>query len=339
MGDMDAAVDRAVSELAGSGQPGSAEPASSSQPPSATVTPAAAPATGAGSAPASDESGTPATAAITPADDDGELLNSKDWLDLEKRKGILKGARTRERDAVLRDLGLRPDVPLDQLRPHLSLLLSDAGEYHRQLTEALQRRGILAAPAVEPPTAPPAPEPPPQRRPLPQPDLLFADGRRAFSAEAAAELADWVAEGLRAEFAQVLDERLGPLQETDRALRADQIRLRAHETAAAVIGEASTWAYFDEFREQIADMMAADKRVTVHSAYNRLLQERLKTEPQRIKEQARQETLREIRSTRTGSPSIVPGQAPVAAPRKSGGSLDDVFTQAVNRAFASVGTS
>lgn len=345
MGDtVDAAVDRAVSDLAGSGNPPSAEPTSATAPSplrsTSTATPAAEPATGAGSAPASvsPTTTTAAAGAITQGDDDGELLSQKDWLDVEKRRAILKGARTKERTTILRDLGLRSDVPLEQLRPHLSLMLSDIGEYHRQLTDTLQRRGLIQQPHEAPsaqPQAPPAP-PPQQRRELPEPDLVFADGRRAFSAEAAAELADWVAEGLRQEFNQALEDRLNPLQETHTAVRAAQIRMQAHDHASQVIGEASQWAHFGEFREQIADMMDADKRVTVFSAYNRLLQEKLKTEPARLKEQARQETLREIRTSRTGSPSIVPGQAPVAASRKSGGSLDDVFSDAVSRAFATV---
>jgi len=35
----------------------------------------------------------------------------------------------------------------------------------------------------------------------------------------------------------------------------------------------------------------------------------------------------------------VPGQAPVAAGRKGGGSIDDQFTAAVSRAFATVGAT
>lgn len=213
-------------------------------------------------------------------------------------------------------------------------MMSDIGEYHRQLTDALQRRGVLQAP--EPP-APPAPPPAAyEPSPIPQPDLVFADGRRAFSAEGAAALVQWAIEGLRSEVAATMDERLSPLQQTHTQLRAQQIQQEAHETASSIITEASSWAHFDEFRTKIADMIHADGRHTVFSAYNRLLQEKLKTESARLKEQTRTETLQEIRSARTGAPSIVPGQAPVAAQRKPSGNLDDLIGAAVSRAYATV---
>ncbi|HEV8208516.1 MAG TPA: hypothetical protein VGP77_00280 [Vicinamibacterales bacterium] len=271
-----------------------------------------------------------------PDDDDGPTLNSQDWLDLDKRRSILNGARTKERTKLLSSLGLRTETPLETLRPHLALMTSDVVEYHRQLTDSLQRRGLLPAAAAPPAPVPDRADPaPPQPRAMPQPDLQFSDGRRAYSAEGAADLIDWATQNLRDEWDQMLAARLGPMESTHAAVRGAQMRAEANQVAADVIAEASTWAYFDDFRGQIADLMAQDKRVTVHSAYNRLLQERLKTEPAKIREQARQATLQEIRTTtRNGGASIVPGQAIVAEKRKGSGGLDDLFEQAVNRALA-----
>ena len=336
---MDAAIDRAASTLAGSGQPGSAEAAApSASSSSAAGSPPAAPAAGSGvteSAPAASTQGAPA--ATGPGDDDGDTLSSQDWLDLQKRREILNGARTRERAKLLKDLGLSTDAPLDQVRQHLSLMLTDLPEYHRQLTATLQARGVIPRPAAsEPPTAPQAARP--TRAPMPQPDLVFSDGRRAYSAESAAALVDWVADGLRNEFGVLLDERLGPMQQTHQAMRAQQFQAEARQIADTVLAEASTWAYFSEFAPRIAEMMQADRRVTVQSAYNRLLQERLKTEPARLKEEARQATLRELQTTtKTGSPSITPGR-PVVAERRKGGSssLDDALDAAISRAVATV---
>lgn len=336
MGDMDSAVDRAVETLAGSGTPSSPSTPAPSPSVSAPVTPAGASA-GPGSGPTPATPSDSARAAIPPDDDDGSTLNSQDWLDLEKRRSILSGARTKERSKLLSSLGLRNETPLETLRPHLALMTSDVVEYHRQLTDSLQRRGLLRPAAAAPPA--PAPErseqPPPQPRAMPQPDLQFSDGRRAYSAEGAADLIDWATDNLRAEWDQMLAARLGPMESTHAAVRGAQMRAEANQVASDVISEASTWAYFEDFREEIANLMQQDKRVTVHSAYNRLLQERLKTEPAKIREQARQATLQEIRSTtRNGGASIVPGQAIVAEKRKGSGGLDDLFEQAVNRALA-----
>lgn len=338
MGDMDQAVDHAMSVLSGSGNPPPAEapaPSSSNGLPSAPVTPARAPTTGPGLGSASDTSGSTVEATRPPEDDDGDTLAAPEWLDLEKRRTILKSARAKERATLLRDLGLSPEMPIDRLRPHLSLMMRDIGEYHRQLTDALQRQGILQAPPPPAPAAPaPSPSAPATPEPIPQPDLVFADGRRAYSAEGAAALVQWAIEGLRSDVVAEMEERLSPLQQTHQQLRAQEIRRVAHDQAAGIMAEASTWAHFDEFREKIADMIQADKRHTVFSAYNRLLQEKLKTESARLKEQTRTETLQEIRSARPGAPSIVPGQAPVAAQRKTGGTLDDLIGQAVTRAYA-----
>ncbi len=337
MGDIDAAVDKAVSTLSGSGNPPSPSGSPADVTPASTPTaPSGVPATTPGPGVASVPAATPEGATTLPGDDDGATLQSQDWLDLEKRRSILNGARTKERSKLLASLGLRDDTPVETLRPHLTLLMRDAVEYHRQLTDSLQRRGLLAAAAATPPTPPPPQRTAPATRPIPQPDLHFSDGRRAYSAEGAADLVDWATANMRDELDEMLAARLGPLEETNEVVRGEHMRAEAHQIAADVLAEASTWAYFDEFKSQIADLMTQDKRVTVHSAYNRLLQQKLKTEPAKIREQARIATLQDIRQARPGgSVSIVPGAAPVAEkPRRGGGSLDDVFEQAVNRAIA-----
>lgn len=165
---------------------------------------------------------------------------------------------------------------------------------------------------------------------------MFSDGRRAYSEAAQAELMEWQREQLTAQFNRELDERFGPLQETHEHVQQEVMRNEARQVAQATLDECQHWHRFGEFRNKIAEMMIADKRVTVFSAYNRLLQSALKTETTRVKEQARTETLDEL-SRRPGQ-SLVPGSPASTiidpASRKKGSSFDDTLTDAVSRAMA-----
>lgn len=333
------AVDRAVTDLSAGGDQPPATPAapntSTTPPPSSTAaaSPPAVPAAGSGTEPQPPTSTQPATGAKDQGDDDGETLNSKDWLSLEKRREILKGARDKQRRVMLQELGLKEETPLDALRPHLTLMMADPAEYYRQLGETLRARGVIPAEPAAPQVQPPPPPPPQPRRP-PQPDLVFADGRQAYSAEAAANLVDFAMAMLRGEFAQVLEDRLSPLQQTHEAVRTSQIRQQAYTVASEAINEASTWIHFEELRPKIAALMAADKRVTLQSAYNRLLQEKMKTEPAKIREETRLATLKEIQQAPHQAQGIVPRSgAAITNPNSRPKTMDDVFGDAVSKAL------
>ncbi len=354
-GDIGAAVDRAATAVSGGTTATTEAPSTSTSTPAKQPTPAPSSSTPAGGSPspapaaASGSEAAPTTAGKTQApatgatDEDGEIIQDQGWLNLDKRRTILSNARTKAqqqaRETILeQELGLPKGVNLQSVRTHLQMLGSDAVAYHRQLGENLRRRGLLPpeGASTPPPTTVQTPPAAATPRPRPQPDLVFNDGRRAYSEEAQADLLEWQSEQLTAQFNRALEERLGPMQETHEIVQAEAVRNEAHAVAAATLEEASTWHRFGEFKKQIAELMVADRRVTVFSAYNRLLQAALKNENARVAEESRTATLDEL-SRRPGR-DLVPG-SPAAtvvdpAARKRGGSLDDLLTDAVTRSIA-----
>lgn len=343
----DNAVDQAVSTLSGVPASNPATPsestssAPSSSPLSASAAPPDASAAGSGSEPAPSENIEAASTAPASGEDDGEILQSQAWLDLEKRRSILNNARAKERQRVIEsEFGLPRGANLEQWRPHIHALSTDVVGYWRQLGETLLQAGILPnAPqgqydAGSAPSAPQARPDPRQQLQRPEPALIFADGRRAFDEAGAEQLVSWAITSAREDMRREFEQRFGPLEQTDTRLRAEEVRMTAHRVAADAIGEAKTWAHFEELRPQIAELMEGDRRVTLFSAYNRLLQPLLRGKSERIKEETRLATLKEVQSRPGGRTSIVPGASNVAVASNRGRSMEDVFDRAVSAAIA-----
>ncbi len=107
----------------------------------------------------------------------------------------------------------------------------------------------------------------------------------------------------------------------------------------AKLKEAESWEGFNELKPEIAKLMDADGRVTFESAYNRLYQPWRKEQARQLKEQTRQEVLKEIKTTPAAAgKSIKPGSpVPTAKASRRGRSFDSDLDSAVSKAFAQVG--
>jgi hypothetical protein len=121
-------------------------------------------------------------------------------------------------------------------------------------------------------------------------------------------------------------------------IESDRMESMASDYARSQIEEMKTWPHFDEFRERMGRMMLADGRVTLESAYNRLLRDRLKNRDTEIREETRTKTLEELRTApdpntpRPGKP--MPSQAGRA---RKGQSLDTRIDQAFEKAVSHLG--
>jgi hypothetical protein len=230
----------------------------------------------------------------------------------------LENARTKARqeaEQAFRDrYGLSADYDPQAVRTHLEWLARDPVGYVRALDQQIQARGLA------PPTVPAE---------RPQPDMRAEDGTPVYSAPAMERLLAWQAQQIDQKLAQLIE----PLQATHQTVQAQQLRERAWSDATAEFEEAKTWDGFDELRPEIAKLMAADKRVTLWSAYNRLQQARLKTRDEQIRRDTRQATLAELQQAPTPN-TAVPSAVLPRASRAKAGSFEARLDEAVSAALA-----
>lgn len=320
-GDISAAIEKATASPEPSGSP-SPSAAPSSAP--AAAPPSAPPARGSGSEPtpsAPRSAVAPTTRASEPSDPSGKPVEPP----AERWPSILENARTKARqeaEAQFRELyGLSQGVDPVAVRAHLSALMADPVAYHRQLTDSLTRQGLMGQP-----------QQPAQR---PAPDLRSEDGRAAYSAEALEQLLAWQ----QAQLDQKLSQILAPLQQTHQTVQVERMRQQAWSSAEAEVSEAKTWDGFEELRPQIHELMAADKRVTLWSAYNRLHQAQLKDRDEKIRRETRQATLTELQS-RPNPSTVTPAQPRLSGtPRSNGRGLNADLDDAIARAMAQHGAA
>ena len=335
--DISAAVDKAAAGTPAptSSTPASPPPASPAKP--SPSTPAAAPVTlpgapavpagTAGQAPKPRSTGAPTTEASGPS---ASAETPSGEPPRERWDAILENARSKAaaeaRQAFAQALGVAPDVEPNRLAPHIQALLRDPVAYYQALGTSLARAGALRAepehPAIEPP----------------RPDVRAEDGTMVYSAQAMEQLLNYQALQLRDYFEQKMTGELQPLQEMHAQVQQHQMRVQAHEAASADLSEAEQWADFQKYRPQIAEMMAADRRVTLWSAYNKLHQSDLKSRDQQLTEQARQSVLSELQHAPV-SRDVKPGTSTPSTTHKRGrGSFERDLDAAVTHAISTVGS-
>jgi len=196
--------------------------------------------------------------------------------------------------------------------------------------QALKRDGTYRphdgeSPDARLPQAPPA---------LPDPALVSVDGQTAYSADQVLQVVNLALQNFRAQ----MSGELQPLQQMHHAARVAQIRAEAQSYAGEAVREAQHWHRFSELTPRIREIMVNDKRTTLLSAYNRALQEDLKTSTTQLKSETRKQTLDEIRHASAAN-TIRPGAAATAAAgsRVARGGLDARLDRAINAALSSTG--
>lgn len=248
---------------------------------------------------------------------------------------VLENARVKERtatrDQVFSTYGLDESLDATEVKAHLDLLRRDP-QLHAELTiEALKREGRYR-PRQEDTPEQVMPQPRQPMR-LPEPALLSTDGQRAFTADQVLEV---LHNGL-AQFRAELSGELQPLREMHQDARTAQIRADAYSYANEAIREASSWHGFDKLRGRIKEIMLGDRRSTLLSAYNRALQEDLKTSNHQLRTETRRQTLEEIQQASEAN-TIRPGVNATgrASTRAGRGGLEARLDRAVAAAVASV---
>lgn len=208
-------------------------------------------------------------------------------------------------------------------------LLQRDPQLHAELTlQALKRDGTYRPRNGDTPDSVIDEGPPP----LPDPALVSVDGQRAYTADQVHQ----VVMAALMQFRQQLSGELQPLQTMHQQARVAQIRAEAQTYAGEAVREASSWHRFAELKDRIREIMVSDKRTTLLSAYNRALQEDLKTSDTRLKTETRRQTLDEIRQASEAN-TIRPGAAAAArsGPREARGGLDARLDRAINAALTS----
>lgn len=248
---------------------------------------------------------------------------------------VLENARAKATSAtrtqVFSEYGLADDLDPVEVRAHLDLLRRDP-QLHAELTlQALKRDGTYQPRQRETPDE----RFPEERQPiqLPQPALTSVDGQSAFTAEQVLQVVQIALGNFRRE----LGGELQPLQAMHQQAQVAQVRAEARAYAGDAVAEARSWAHFPELTPRIREIMVTDGRATLLSAYNRALQEHLRTSQQAIKQQTRRETLDEIQQASKAN-TIRPGAGVPAASgtKPTRGGLDARLDRALSAALTAV---
>ena len=110
-------------------------------------------------------------------------------------------------------------------------------------------------------------QPPPDDEP--KPDLQTADGRLLYSDQQLAKREAWREAKLMARLQATWDQQFKPFKEAQAASQQVALLRQVENKALAEVKEAEKWEGFQQLRNHMAELMRADKRVTLHSAYQR----------------------------------------------------------------------
>lgn len=199
-------------------------------------------------------------------------------IPFQRHEAILKTTRdkvaTETREAVEREIGPWRQV-MSSFRPEefapvvdkLALLSRDPVAFHRELSQELQRNGLLPSEAPAPAQRGAAPTS------EPEPDLVNPDtGELLYSApqlqKALAYRESQIEARIRAELRPLMDTHWQTQNERELA----QVKTTAEHHASEAIAEASQWEGFDELKPKIAALMRQDRRYSLEGAYNRVFQ-------------------------------------------------------------------
>lgn len=236
----------------------------------------------------------------------------------EKWDQILGNARRdTERDTIAKYGGVTPDQFVQQHKPHLDALNQNPVGYYNWLGQQLQARGLMPQPNGQ--QGAPQAQSQSQAQSMPEPSLeaVGQDGRR-YGAYSADDVKSAIAFSQQQLLAQ-LEPRLQPIEELRKQQESARIDASASQHARELIAEAETWPEWDTLKPKVADIIAKDRRRSVHSAY----QEVYKNEYlPNLKATTRQAVLDELK-TAPASQTIAPNTPARGNGKARGVTLDD----------------
>lgn len=202
--------------------------------------------------------------------------------EVNTRLGKLKWAETLDRQAV------------ENLRAFDQRFNQDPIATYRWLGEQLAMRGYQVSPQQQ---AQPAPQQVAQPDTLPGPDYQYRDEQGNVQQFYSAGQLQKVVSFLE----NKLTQRMAPLEQH---IGSQQMHMRAQQEAQGILAEAETWPHFGEFKTDIWQEMANDRRISLETAYRRVVMPA-------IRERERQALLAELREkpgATTASPSAAQPQ-------------------------------
>jgi hypothetical protein len=281
------------------------EDSQSSTPADAVTTPSETPVT-----PTTQEAGSEAPA--TQSDDDESTLPSVGAIPVERVKKIIANARHKAATEVEGRFSWAKDVDPEQFSEHqkiLGWLDTDPIGFHNFVQGQLK---------TDPRYASHFTREEPQPDPEPKPDLMLEDGTLMYSPDRLKEVITWRERQWQAD----MDKRLSPLE---KAFQSASEQASGIRKAQEVLSDAKTWPGFEENMTDIRTLMEADKRVTLESAYRRVVVPKLQAKDRELRDSLRKEILNELKQKPAASTEVPGRVAPVTPESFKGKSTEDVM--------------
>jgi hypothetical protein len=312
---LDASISAAVDSAAAAATPASsADTAPATPSTAAPVAKTATPSAPAGKADAPTSSGKATGRPTRQAAPDSAPQDTSEQI-REKQQRELDNRSKKVREDVFAELSteLGFDLSRPEYRANLRAFQQNPAAYVRQF--APQWGVKLAEDAA---AAQPVPDGPPE------PDLVAEDGvTRAYSAEGLAAWGAWQQRQLMTQ----LDTRFGQIEGITGPLKQALAWQEALRQAAPEVEEAKTWDHFEDLRQEIHDIMKADGRATLGSAYARAL----KNNSARFRDESRNAVLTELKSSPRAVDTAPVGSATRANSKPRGNTLDRAIESALEQ--------
>ena len=184
----------------------------------------------------------------------------------------------------------------------------------RYMEDYLTRSGSLKARQPEPQHPKPTG---PQLDPNRDVVVIPETGQRFYTSDGAEKLARWTAE-------QLLNERLGPLEQTVQEQQGARYRAAAEAEAQETLRDADQWPHFKGHEREILAEMERDQRLTLDGAYRRVVFPKLR--------QLEREAIVSETKQKAGASTVNPGAVtPTTNTPVSKQSWESVFRREFNK--------
>ena len=160
---------------------------------------------------------------------------------------------------------------------------------------------------------------------MPQPDSQMPDGTLVYSMEGLKALNQWNRVQARKEVMEEVQKVYGPIQQE---WQAQQQLQQMVPVIQGQIAEARKWEKFNENEADIVKALQADSRLSLEGAYRQVVVPKLTTDRDKLRQEMRQDILRELKkapaSTSAPATATKPSARP-AGPR----SITDIINESI----------
>ena len=238
-------------------------------------------------------------------------------IPLDRHEAVLKNTRE-EYEAKLQKLAWAEQLNPDEARQKLELVdLLDKSpkQFFQRMRAIAQSDPQLAVELAEEfgfQQQAPAPKAEPED-PMPQPDRLLESGDLFYSPQQQQKLLDWKERQIEKKFT----EKFGRFEQIANRIEGQDKWHSALEQQRHVLNDArENWEGFKDSQAEIAALMESDARVTLESAYRRIVVPKLKANEEKLRTDIRQQLIAEMNQRGNRTTGERPGSA-TPAPVKS----------------------